>query len=163
MSILIRKMTEDEFEHFRRISVEDQAKDLTQETGLSLEEAFREAGEEFAGMLPDGMKTADNHLMSVVEKDSGEVVGFVWTLHEETEGRKQSFLCDFVIRESKRRRGYGAEALRLTEKYAAEAGCLESVLFVADRNAPAKALYQKCGYHSLRQESYGEYMIKNLL
>lgn len=163
MSILIRKMTEDEFEHFRRISVEDQAKELMEESPLSFEDALKAAEEEFSGMLPDGLLTADNHLMAVVEENTKEVVGSVWTLHEETEGRKQSFLCDFVIRESKRRRGYGAEALRLTEKYAAEAGCLESVLFVADRNAPAKALYQKCGYRSLRQEAYGEYLIKILL
>lgn len=162
MPVFIRKMTEDEFESFRRLSIDDQAKDLMQETGLSLEEAFREAGEEFAGMLPDGMKTADNHLMSVVEKDSGEVVGFIWTLHEETEGRKQSFLCDFAITESKRRKGYGMKALLLMEHFAMENGCRESVLFVSDSNAPAKALYRKCGYRSLRQEAYGEYLIKIL-
>jgi RimJ/RimL family protein N-acetyltransferase len=61
-----------------------------------------------------------------------------------------------------RRKGYGKEALYLMEKNAAEAGCQECVLFVADGNIAAQALYKKCGYRVLRQESYGKYMIKKL-
>jgi len=162
MAVSIRKMTLDEFGAFRQQSIEEQTKDLMEETGLSQQQAAKEAEKEFSDILPDGMKTADNHLMSVVEKDSDEVVGFIWTLHEETEGRKQSFLCDFAITESKRRKGYGMKALLLMEHFAMENGCRESVLFVSDRNDAAKALYTKCGYKILRQESYGKYMVKNL-
>ncbi|MBQ4050802.1 MAG: GNAT family N-acetyltransferase [Oscillospiraceae bacterium] len=162
MAVFIRKMTEDEFESFHRLSIDDQAKDLMEETGLSQQQAVKEAEKEFSDILPDGLNTANNHLMSIVEMKTGDPVGFIWTLYEMTEGRKQSFLCDFAILESKRRKGYGAEALRLVETQAAEAGCRESVLFVSDRNDAAKALYTKCGYKILRQEGYGKYMVKNL-
>ena len=48
------------------------------------------------------------------------------------------------------------------EREAANGGCVESILFVADSNATARTLYEKCGYRDLRQESYGKYMIKEL-
>lgn len=162
MGIKIRRMTNSEFENFYQWSIENHAKELMEELLISQEEAIKEAIEEVAQMLPDGLNTQHNHLISIVEEDSGEVAGFIWTIHEETEGRKQSFVCDFAIWESKRRKGYATATLRLVEKAEAEAGCQESVLFVADRNDAAKALYQKCGYQLLRQESYGKYLIKQL-
>ena len=99
--------------------------------------------------------------MTIAESDGG-VVGFLWTLQEVTEGRRQSFLCDFAIWEHCRRRGYATAALALMEQRAVEDGCQESVLFVADRNTAARALYEKTGYCVLRRLSYGAYMIKQI-
>ena len=44
----------------------------------------------------------------------------------------------------------------------AQAGCEESVLFVSNDNAGARALYEKCGYAFLRAHGYGSYMRKQL-
>ena len=162
MSIKIRKMTNDEFEKFYQWSVTDHARELMEEAQMTQDEAVKKSKAEVAQMLPEGLDTEDNYLTSVVEEDNGEVVGFIWTLHEETAGKKQSFVCDFVIWDSKRRKGYGTAAMRLAEKNAREAGCVESVLFVADGNDVARTLYQKCGYQILRQAEYGTYMIKQL-
>ena len=155
-------MTEQEFKSFCQWSVEQQAKELMEERGLTWEEAVKETEEEIAQMLPNGPDTAHNDLMTIAEVSGGESVGAIWMLREETLGRKQSFLCDFVIWDTNRRKGYATAALALTEKKAAEAGCQESVLFVADRNAAAQALYEKCGYRVLRPSGYGKYMIKQL-
>lgn len=162
MAVTIRYMNESDFETFYQWSIAQQAAELVEEYAMSQSEAIKEAEKEFTSMLPDGFHTKHNHLMTIVEEDSGESAGFIWTIHEETNGRKQSFLCDFAIWETKRRRGYASSALRLLEKNALEAGCQESVLFVADRNHAARALYEKCGYQILRQEQYGKYMIKQL-
>ena len=162
MSVMIRPMTSKEFERFYKWSAEHQVKELMKELHMSQADAIKEALHELARMLPDGLNTACNHLMSIVVEESEEVVGFIWTIHEETAGRKQSFLCDLAIWEPKRRKRYATVALSLAEKNAAEAGCRESVLFVADRNDAAKALYGKQGYVFLRQEGYGSYMIKQL-
>ena len=162
MSIKIRRMTTEAFERFYQWSVDNHVKELLQETHMSQEEAVKETKEELAEMLPNGANTESNYLMTIEEKDSKEPVGFIWTIHEETEGKKQSFLCDFVIYESKRRKGYATAALNEMEKNAAEAGCQESVLFVADNNGAARELYIKCGYEFLRQMDYGKYMIKQL-
>jgi ribosomal protein S18 acetylase RimI-like enzyme len=160
MSVTIRNMTQPEFENFYQRSVQYQVVQLMDARGISREEAGREAEEELAGMLPNGLHTENNFLMSIISNE--EIVGYIWTLHEERQGRKQSFLCDFAIQEDKRRQGYGTEALRLMEKQAADAGCVESVLFVADQNLAARALYEKCGYKLLRQAGSGKYMIKEL-
>ena len=160
MSVKIRRMTKEEFEVFYKWSVEHHAKELMEELQMSQEEAIKETIIEVAGMLPDGLNTAHNNFMTIVAE--GENAGFIWTVHEEFEGRKQSFLCDFAVWESKRRKGYGEEALRLAEKNAADAGSQESVLFVRDDNDAARALYEKCGYHILRKAGYGKFMVKQL-
>ena len=162
MSVKIRKMTDGEFEYFLQWSIRHHAEELTEELHMSREEALREAAEEVAQMLPRGLQTEHNRLMTIEEESSGESAGFIWTIREEYEGRKQSFVCDFAIWEPKRRRGYGSRALRLAEEAAAEDGCRESVLFAADSNAAARALYEKSGYRLLRREGYGQYMVKPL-
>lgn len=55
-------------------------------------------------------------------------------------------LCDFVIYEPERRKGYASKALNLMEKNAAEFGCQESVLLVANENEAAKKSYANQGY-----------------
>lgn len=162
MFVKFRRMTNNEFESFYGWSIEHQAKELMEELHISQEEAISETVKEIAEMLPDGIDTPHNYFTTIVDSDSDENIGFVWTLHEVTEGRKQSFICDFAIWESKRRKGYASAALRLAENQAAEAGCVESVLFVKDNNTAATALYRKCGYQVLRQHGYGKYMIKQL-
>ena len=161
MSVKIRKMTTDEFEIVYQWSVEHNATELMEELHISEEKAIKASIAEVAEMLPDGFNTERNVFLTIVAED--ENVGFIWTLHEETEGRKQSFICDFAIWESKRRKGYGVAALHLAEQNAVEAGCQESVLFVRDDNDAARALYQKCGYEVLRQAGCGKFMVKQLL
>lgn len=160
MPIEIRKMTDNEFDEFYKSSVEAQAKELSEELHISYEEARKNALAEICDMLPCGINTKNNNLMTIV--DGGERVGFIWTLYEEENGEKQIFICDFEIFESRRRKGYGAAALGLAERIAAEHGCKRSVLFVNDNNAAAKALYEKCGYQTLRKRDYGRYMSKRL-
>ncbi len=160
MAVTIRSMTEQEFETFRQWSVENHTKELMEEYHLPDEAAAQEAVAELTGMLPQGIHTDHNHLMTILEDT--EAAGFIWTLHEEFQGRKQSFLCDFVIFQAKRRQGYATAALKLVEEAAVEAGCQESVLFVRDDNAAARALYRKCGYQVLRQKDYGKFMVKQI-
>lgn len=162
MAVSLRKMTKEEYEAFYRWSVEHQVEELMEERQLSREEAMEETEAELSRMLPQGLDTAEQYLMTILEDRTQENMGFIWTLREETERGKQSFLCDFAVWESQRRKGYGSAALALAEHQAGEADCRESVLFVAEGNSGAMVLYQKAGYRILRQEAYGYYMIKQL-
>ena len=162
MAVTMRKMTQSEFEEVYDWSVKYHAKELVEEIDISEEDAVSETIEELKYMLPDGLDTPDHYLMTIIEEDSGEAVGFVWTLHEEFQERQQSFVCDFAIWEPHRRKGYATEALSLVEKAAAEAGCEESVLFVRDINIAARALYAKCGYEDFREKDYGNFMKKQI-
>ena len=161
MAVTIRNMTAEEFEAFFRWSVEQNVQELMEQLHLSEEEATRETLRELEQMLPDGLRTPHNHLMTVLDA-GGESAGFIWMLYEEFEGRKQCFICDFAVWEPKRRKGYAAAALQLAEQHAAKAGCEECVLFVRDDNTPARSLYEKCGYRVLRQKDYGKFMIKKI-
>ena len=160
MSIAIRNMTPQAFDAFYQWSKDNYIKDLMQQKNLTPEEAARVAAQELAMMLPQGLQTENQQMMSIMDGD--QVAGYIWTLYELTEGKKQCFLCDLAVWEKYRRRGYAAQALRLMEAQAAKDGCLESVLFVADSNYAARKLYEKAGYRELRQSNCGNYMIKEL-
>lgn len=162
MSVKLRKMTNEEFEFFRRFSIEQNVAELVERRNISHKDAAEQTVAEISSMLPDGADSRDNFLMSIIDQKSGENVGFIWTLHEDTEGRKQSFICDFAVWESFRRKGYATLALQLAEKQAFESGCLESVLFVSNDNEVAFRLYEKSGYTVVRQANHGKYMIKQL-
>jgi len=162
MNMILRKMTEEEFASFVEYSVKANAEELMLENDLSPEEALRKAQNEITEMLPGGLETKSHELLTIENALSHENVGFLWSIFEETEGRKQSFLCDFLIFEHQRRKGYASAALRAFEKRAKAEGCVECVLYVAAKNKAAGALYQKCGYQPLRQMGGGQYMIKRL-
>lgn len=162
MAVSIRPMTHLEFEQFYRWSLENQAMERMEESLLPPDKALEEAAGELAQLLSDGMNTPNHHCMTIID-DTGESVGFIWTLQEEFQGKKQSFLCDIAIWESQRRKGYATAALQMAEKAAAKAGCCESVLFVKDTNVAARALYEKSGYRVLRQKDYGIFMVKPIL
>ena len=162
MSVILRRMTDAEFQAFCAYSIQDHARELMQQNQLAHETAVAEAQKELAEMLPDGIHTERHFLMTIEDAQSNMPVGFLWTIHEETDGKKQSFLCDFVIHAEHRRKGYATDALQVMEQTAREVGCQESVLFVANGNTAANALYEKCGYQFLRHMDDGKYLIKQL-
>ena len=162
MKIELRRMNLEEYKIFYDRSFRHHMQELMDEEHMSREEAEKETTKELAEMLPEGMDTKDNFLMCIHRSEDDEWIGYIWTLHEMTEGVKQNFICDFEIYEDYRRKGYAKETLELMEKEAKIAGCAESVLFVTYDNEAASALYEKCGYRFLRDMEYGRYMKKVL-
>ena len=158
MPVKLRKMTDGEFETFYRWSVDHQAEEAMNGS-VSPEEAIRAARAEIDEMLPDGIRTEGHDLMTIMV--NGQPVGYIWTLYEITDGRRQCFVCDFAVWEAQRRKGYGRAALSLAEANALAVGCQDVVLFVRQDNEGAKALYEKCGYRVLRPRDGGQYMIKS--
>ena len=111
MPVKIRNMSKEEFDIFYQWSIEHNTAELMEERGLSRDTALKETKEEVSQMLPKGLDTEHHHLLSIVETDCEKVVGFLWTIHEETNGRQQCFICDFAIWESERRKGYAKRML----------------------------------------------------
>ncbi len=162
MNIRLRTMTAREYGDFLTYSKIHHADELMKEINLTADEALQETEKELKEMLPDGLDTKDNHLMVIEEMADQRIVGFIWYLSEWTGGVKQVFLCDFVIYEPERRKGYATAALGEMEKHAKTHGCEESVLFVANDNAAARNLYAKCGYVFLKKDDYGNFLKKQL-
>ena len=162
MFVHVREMTNTEYDTFCAWSFSSQTQDYVDISGLSHEAARKQAMVDMQQMLPDGRNTVDHRFMSIEISDSKEIVGFIWVLFEETNGRKQTFLCDFLILESHRRKGYATTALSMLSRYSIDIGCDEIVLFVSDQNTAARKLYEKCGYRFLRKAKHGQYLVKTL-
>ena len=162
MSVVLRKMTREEFEDFYREGIEELTQEFIEELHFAYQDANKQAIKEFTDILPHGLQTENNFPMAIVEADSGETVGFICVLHKGENDKKLSYIYNLSICEEKRRKGYATTALNLVEKKAAEAGCLVSILFVKDSNNGARALYRKCGYQDYKQDRYGRYMLKEL-
>lgn len=156
----LTEMTEEEYACFYSSSLHHHVSELMEQENLSQETAEAEAKKELAEMLPEGRNTADNCLMSI--KEGSRIIGYIWTMYECCDGIKQAFVCDFYIEEADRRKGFGTQALLQAENLAREQSCRESVLFVANGNGAAEALYRKSGYGVREPHSYGKYMVKTL-
>ena len=156
------KMTGEEYLKFREFSVSEYAKDLMNGEDLDHETALKNAGEEFSGMLSDGPDTEDHFVMTIRDSQSGKEVGWIWYCYETDADVKQVFLCDFLIYENERRKGYASAALAEMERRAKADGCGTAALFVWDHNGPGAALYRKCGYMPEEQKDGGVRMKKLL-
>ena len=162
MSVVLKKMTREEFEVFYQEGIEELTQELIEEFHFAYQDANKQAIKEFTGILPHGLQTENNFPMAIVEENSGETVGFICVLHKGENDNKMSYIYNLSICEAKRRKGYATESLKLVENEAVEAACLVSILFVKDSNKGARALYHKCGYQDFRQDGYGRYMLKEL-
>ena len=156
-------MNAEEYQAFYQHSIEDYANDLMKSQDNTMEQAVKQAQQEFADMLPKGRITENNMLMMVEETDSSRTVGYIWYLYEVCEGAKQVFLNDFLIYEEQRRKGYATDALAGMLQNAREDGCMESITYVWKHNFPGIRLYTKCGYVVFRETEDGMYMKKEII
>ena len=161
MVVTLTPMTTGEYEKFYEMSLSSQIDDLVK-GGSSREEAQKEAEADLNELLPLGQDTEENFLMMIKTEDDLTEAGYIWTLHEFNGDTKQSFLCDLMVYEEYRGKGYAKEALSLMERSAYTYGCEESILYVDKDNTKAVALYETCGYRSFRDEGSGMYMKKYL-
>ena len=156
----LRGMDADEFLRFREFSIAEYAGDLMTRQRVSGQEARQQAQAEFDSELPQGRETQNQHVMMILDAQSGQSVGWLWYLFEETDGIRQVFLNDLFIEEAERRKGYATAALTEMERNAIQDGCAECVLHVFYHNEAAIRLYQQCGYRPFRQTDEGIYMKK---
>ena len=162
MEVQLREMSEEEFKLFLENSINDYVDDLIKTSAITVEEALAEAKREFTEMLPNGLGTKDNALRTIVDAAEEKAVGVIWYLFEMTDGIKQVFLSDFIIKEKERRKGYASEALTEMERDARRNGCAESIIYVWKHNLPGINLYTKCGYAAFRESDDGMYMKKRI-
>jgi len=96
-------------------------------------------------LLPDGLDTKNQHLLSV-RTDAGTHVGFLFLTVIQRITGSEAFILDLVVFPSFRRRGYGADALLQLEKYVSALGLDTISLSVFHHNEAARTLYQKIDY-----------------
>jgi RimJ/RimL family protein N-acetyltransferase len=139
-------MSESEYSEYAKHSAVEYASNKVASGNWHPDEALDRAEQEFRKELPNGLKTENQYLYTLVDETSGQKVGMVWFMLELKRPIPVAFIFDFVIYESFRRKGYGLKALQATEQKAGELGAKRMELHVFAFNEAARALYEKAGY-----------------
>jgi len=140
-------MTDSEFQIYRKHSIESYAQEHVKAGNWNASNAFQKAEKQFLQLLPDGIASKNQHLLSIEESETGVKIGLIWfaEIHQEA-SHPRAFIYDFLIYEEHRRKGYGEQTLRALEEKVKELGIETIALHVFGHNQAALDLYKKTGY-----------------
>lgn len=141
---LLRMSTRD-YETWVLRSKRNYASDKVRANNLTEREANEIAEKDFLRLLPDGINTKDNFLFTI-KSDVDAVLGYLWFSVRGAQDNRKAFICDIIIEEAHRGKGFGRQAMQLAEQEAKNLGLKEIGLHVFGFNAPAIALYESLGY-----------------
>jgi ribosomal protein S18 acetylase RimI-like enzyme len=141
----LQNMSAAEYDFWSQRSRSSYAADKIKANGFTLEEAEKIAANDFNRLLPDGFSSKDNFLLALKD-DSAEIHGFIWFCLRGAENNRKAYLCDIVIEENSRGRGFGRIAMQLLEKEVKKLGLKHIGLHVFGFNKVAIGLYESLGY-----------------
>ena len=142
----MRPMTQDEFRQYRQHAQKAYAEDLI-ESGQSAPAAASARAEACIDtLLPDGLLTDGQALMTLRDSATGNRLGTLW-YGVVTEGENRTlFIYDLDIEPAFRRQGWGTRVLEALEDEARTLRVAEIGLSVFNHHAAALALYREQGY-----------------
>ena len=138
-------MTETELQAYLEPAIAEYAAEHVKAGRWSPAEALEESRKEITQLLPDGLKTAKQHLFSIRD-DSGANLGMLWFAVRERGASRSAFIYDVRIDEPFQRRGYATQAFQALETLARDMGITAISLHVFGHNMAARALYEKLGF-----------------
>ena len=144
--IRLRPMNEDEFADYMKSSIQAYAQGHVEAGNADPAEALRFAEADYKRLLPDGISSPHQHLLTVVEESSGSRAGMVWFAAGERGKPDNAFIYDLQIEPDFRRRGYGEAAMKEVESQVRKLGASRIALHVFGHNHGARDLYEKLGY-----------------
>lgn len=152
----IEQMSQAMYDAYLPVAIEEYATEKCRAGAWSENEALEKATEEFATLLPDGLKTKDHYLFTFRDETESDI-GMVWVhVTEEARGRS-AFIFDVKITSDKQNQGYGKEALHLLEGMLRRRNVKKISLHVFAHNKRAIHVYDSLGY-----EKTDYYMSKRL-
>jgi len=141
-------MEQAHFEAYLKEAIPSYADDQVRAGNWHVSNTVERAKEAYTALLPDGLASEKQHLFSVLDGESGAQVGMIWFMVNEQAARPTAFVCDLLIQEPYRRKGYGTETMEALEGKVRELRLERIALHVFAHNAPARALYAKMGYQA---------------
>ncbi|WP_323118957.1 GNAT family N-acetyltransferase [Burkholderia alba] len=142
----MRPMTQGEFRLYRQRAVSSYARDLIESGQNAPVDADERASACLDVLLPDGLLTDNQVLLTVRESAQGEVLAFVWYAVVEEGPHRTLFIYDLDVEPAFRRQGVATRVLLAIEDEARELRVTELGLSVFNHNAAARALYRGQGY-----------------
>jgi len=144
--VRLQPMTQEEYEDWRSLSIQDYARENVAAGRWSEGEAKSKAEREFASLLPNGRATEGHYVCCIVDENASEKVGMIWYALRQESGSRFVFVYDLRIHEEHRRRGYGTAALKRLEEETRGLGLDVISLHVFGHNKGARDLYRRAGY-----------------
>ena len=145
--ISLRPMSDEEFSAYLKIALPEYASEKKKGENLTDEQAMKVATDSYNELLPDGVRSADQHLFSVVENATKKVIGTLWFCHK-TQPRSHAWIYDIVLNEASRGKGYGSQTMQLAEEEVLKRGIHSIGLHVFGHNKTAMNLYEKVGFRT---------------
>lgn len=142
-AVLLVPMNEAEYVIWRAKS-ETNYRDEIVKNGSTLAEAQKKADEDFARLLPEGLKSKDQYLFSI--KADSDWVGTLWLGVRGAPDNRKSYIYDIVLNEETRGKGIGKKAMILLEDEVRKLGLRHIGLHVFGHNKVARSLYESLGY-----------------
>ncbi|MBR8302150.1 GNAT family N-acetyltransferase [Burkholderia dolosa] len=142
----MRPMTAGEFHAYRARAIEGYARDLVSSGQNTVDDAAVRARACFDTLLPDGLLTPGQTLVSLVDTASGDTVGDLWYALVPEGPNRTLFIYDLDIVPSRRRQRWATRALEALDAEARRYGITEIGLSVFNHNTAARALYRACGF-----------------
>jgi ribosomal protein S18 acetylase RimI-like enzyme len=144
MRVRLEPMTAAEFDDWLPPMLEDYIADTAAADQLPLATARERAAKQTHDLLPNGVDSADQHLL--IARDGDRRVGSLWLRIRDDSGIRRAFVFWISVEESMRGRGYGRAIMLAGEDYARGEGASSMALHVFGRNEVARSLYDKLGY-----------------
>lgn len=141
-NVVLRPITEKEYDYWKELSVEDYANELIDVGKFTEERAMAKAKSEFDKMLVDGIRTPNNYIY-IAENNSHENVGLIWY---NAEKKDKIFIAYFIVYQEHRGMGYSKAILLELEKLVKNQGINLICLHVFKNNYIAINLYNNMGY-----------------
>jgi GNAT superfamily N-acetyltransferase len=107
-------MSEQEYAFWSVRSRQGYADDKMKANSLTREEADKIAADDFKRLLPDGQTSKDNYLFTAHD-ETKNVLGYIWFIIRGAENNRKAFICDVVIEDEYRGKGYGTQIMELVE------------------------------------------------
>ena len=148
--LVLRPMTQLEYDSWRAQSVQDYAADIATSRDLDPESAMAQSAGEFAQLLPDGLASTDMHLWTAVVDE--EPVGMAWIELRQRASGVSAWVYDISVDADHRGRGLGRGLLDALHAAARDLGATSMALNVFGDNTTAIRLYETSGYAVTAQQ-----------
>jgi len=110
----LKPMNQEIYNHYISSSKQNYAKELTKSRGIDIDEAIQLTNKEFDALLPDGLKSKNQYLYTIVN-DENKNIGIMWFSLDSKHGDNEIFLCDIEIKKEFRGKRYGYKSMNLLE------------------------------------------------
>ena len=151
--IRLEPMAEALIHEFVQSSVESFAQDQVRVGNWARSEVAQKREELLGELLPNGPSTEGHVFWQIVEDRTGHTVGRIWFSERDGGQETVGFVCNLVVDEPYRGRGYGKAAMIRLEQRAAAMGLGLICLDVFAENRIARKLYGGLGYQVMQTYS----------